>query len=32
MIVLKDLNTRIGNAVIKGIVGQHGVSGKTKVS
>ena len=26
--MLGDLNTRVGNDVIEGIVGQHGVSGR----
>ena len=30
MEVLGDLNARVGNEVIEGIVGQHGVPGRNK--
>ena len=30
MVVLEDLNARVGNEVIEGIVGLHGVSGRNE--
>ena len=30
MVVLGDLNARVGNELIEGIVGQHGVPGKNE--
>ena len=30
MVVLGDLNARVGNEVIEGIVGRHGVPGRNK--
>ena len=30
MVVLGDLNARVGNEVIEGIVGQHGVTGRNE--
>ena len=30
MVVLGDLNARVGNELIEGIVGQHGVPGRNK--
>ena len=30
MVVLEDLNARVGNEVIEGIVGRHGVPGRNE--
>ena len=30
MVVIEDLNTRVGNGVFEGIVGQHAVPGRNK--
>ena len=30
MVVLRDVNARVGNEVIEGIVGQHGVLGRNE--